>query len=61
MIAIEGDTVRCSECGQTYTTRVFAVGVCVRCGSRRLNSELIEPVRVPSVRQFNVSQTFARV
>lgn len=52
MVTIEGDTVRCSECGATYKVRVFAIGACIRCGSSRLNIDVVEPVRVPSVRQF---------
>lgn len=43
MVAGEGETIRCGECGQTYAVRVFAIGLCVRCGSRRLNSDMIEP------------------
>lgn len=49
---VEGDTVRCSECGTTYQIRVFAVGSCPRCGSLRLNIDQIEPMPVPTVRQF---------
>lgn len=52
MVAGEGETVRCGECGQTYAVRIFAIGVCVRCGSRRLNIDVIEPTPVPAVRQF---------
>lgn len=52
MIATEGETVRCSTCGAVYTVRVFAIGSCVRCGSRRLNVDVIEPVPTPAVRQF---------
>lgn len=52
MVVVEDGPVRCSECGTTYSGRVLALGSCPRCGSRRLNVDLIEPVAVPSVRQF---------
>lgn len=53
MVVTEDGPVRCSECGTVYQIRIFAVGLCMRCGSRRLNINVIEPANMPPpVRQF---------